>query len=502
MAYTSSKKRLHGRVTVLLTIAVLVIAVLSNTIVTTLAMRYGWFVNMNPPTLFNVSDICYQFLDTYVIDEIKDSDQKIEIIFCDEKDNILASDVMSFVHDTAEELQTAYSDNVTISYINVFERPKLARSYGVTSSSAVVIKYQDNHRVCNLQDFFLFSVKDTSTPVAYNGEKRFAIAMKAVTSADDAPMCYFTLNHGETFPDYSMLFAATDAGYMVNYLDALSFDIPEDCDLLVTYNPAQDFAVADGVSQISEINKLDAYMQSGGKYVVFVSADTFAAGGFKNLESYLATWGVTFDHKPNSAGVEECYAIRDVEHSLTTDGYTIVGKIPASGTTGGDVMKNISGTVRLSNATSISIAKDFEKNDRGDYVNGEYTLTPLLTSYASAEAWAGGRAAKRASDGFNLVTLTRHSSGAALFACTSTEFASEATMQSSVYKNEDFFLTALGEMGKTDTPIALSAQPFSDDAIRTLTTANATRLTLALTIIPTTLVLATGLIILIRRKFA
>ena len=75
-------------------------------------------------------------------------------------------------------------------------------------------------------------------------------------------------------------------------------------------------------------------------------------------------------------------------------------------------------------------------------------------------------------------------------------------MQSGVYANEAFFLTALGAMGKDDTPVTMSSQPFADDTIRTLTTRDARNLTLCLTIIPTAVVLLTGVIILIRRKFS
>lgn len=501
MVYTSSKKLRHGSISVLLTVSVVAIAILCNAICTALAMRYGWFINMNPTPLYDVTDDCFEFLDTYVMPEV-DGDDKLELIFCAEEDEVLSSDTQAFVHNTAKELQAAYSQKIKISYLNVWENPRQARAYGVTSGNDVVVKYKDSHKVCSLQDFFQFSVTDSSTPVAYNGEKRLAVAMKAVVSPD-APVCYFTLNHGEVFPDYSLLFAATDAGYMVNYLDALSFDIPENCDLLITYNPAQDFTVADDFSAYSEIEKLDAYMQKGGKYAVFVSADTFAAGGFKNLESYLATWGVTFDHEPGHEGTEECYAIRDLGHSLTTDGYTLVGKTPAAGTTGGTLMSDVKGTVRFSNATSISVAQGFERNAAGDYVNGDYTLTPLLTSHPGAEAWAGGRAVDRSADGYTLVTLSKRASdGSSLLAFTSTEFASEAAMQSSVYDNHTFFLTALSAMGKSDTPVKLGAQPFSDSTIRTLTTADATKLTLALTILPAAIVLMSGLIILVRRKFA
>lgn len=497
---TSKKKFRHGSITVLLTTAVVVAAILANAIVTALAMRYGWFINMNPDNIYPVTETCYEYLDTYVVNETENG-HKIQLIFCDDEDEILTDSTQTMIRATALELAEAYPDQVEVSYLNVWENPKLARSYGVSASTDVVVKYEDELRVCTLRDFFTFSADDSSTPIAYNGEKRLAVAMKAVVSSD-APVAYFTLNHGETFPDYSLLFAATDAGYMISYLDALSFDIPEDCGLLVTYNPAQDFTTIDGVSGYSEIDKLDAYMANGGKYMVFVSADTFSSGGFANLEGFLADWGVTFDHKKGANDIEECYAIRDTGHALSTDGYTLVGKIPETGKAA-ELMADIDGTIRLSNATSISIADDFTADNQGSFVKGNRTLTTLLTSHAGAEAWAGGRAVERTSEGFPLVTLTTdNTSGAALLACSSTGFATEVALQSAVYDNEPFLLTALGAMGKTDTPVELGNQPFAETTIYTLTTANARNITIALTAIPSIILLVVGLIVLIRRKFA
>ncbi len=497
---TSKKKFRHGSVSVLLTVAVVAAAILSNAIVTALAMRFGWFINMNPDYLYPVTDICYDYLDTYVIPETKNGD-KIEIIFCDDEENIAADGTQNIIRNTAMELAEAYPHAVEVSYLNVWERPKAARAFGVSASTDVVVKCADAHRVCTLRDFFTFSVSDSATPLAYNGEKRLAVAMKAVVTPD-APVAYFTLNHGESFPDYSLLYAATDAGYMVNYLDALSFDIPEDCGLLVTYNPAQDFTDIDGVSGYSEIQKLDAYMENGGKYMVFVSADTFNAGGFDNLEGFLAKWGVTLDHKEGAEGVEECRAIRDLNHALSTDGYTLVGKIPEAGRAA-DIMADVNGTIRLSNATAIIPAENFASDGNGSYVSGDYLMTPLLTSYEGAEAWAGGRAVDRTQTGYNFITLTTHQkNNSHLLVCTSTTFASEVAMQSGVYDNEPFLLSALGAMGKTDTPVEMSSQPFAESTIYTLTTANARNITIALTAIPTVICIASGLIILLRRKFA
>ncbi len=498
MANTASKKALrHGSITVALTVLIVAVIILLNASVTTLALRYGWYINMNPTLAYPVTDTCFDYLNTYVI---PDAREDIRIIFCDEEENIRADVTQSYVLATAEELAARYPDTVKLEYLNVWENPSVAREYGVTASTSVVVASGDAHRVCTLRDFFLFPANDNENPVAYTGEKRFAVAMKAVVSPD-APVAYFTLNHGESMSDYALMYAITDAGYLVNYLDALSFDIPEDCSLLVTYNPARDYTEVDGVSGISEIDKLDAYLSRGGKFMTFVSADTFAAGSYTNLEAYLETWGVTFDHRTGPEGIEECFAIRDTAHALTTDGYTIVGKTPDTGR-GADIMRDITGSLRAGNATGISIAESFSASG-ADFVSGTRTLTPLLRSYAGAEAWAGGRAVDRTEEGYNLVTLTEDAStGASVLVCSSLELVTEASLQSGVYDNGPFVLTAIEAMGKEDIPIHLTSQPFGDETIHIMTTAEARNITIALVAGPVVLIALVGAIVLVRRRFA
>ncbi len=498
MAKTASKKAFrHGSVTVVLTVLLVAAVILLNATVTTLAMRFGWYINMNPDYLYPVTDTCFVYMDQYVIPDAKED---IRLIFCESEEEISEDYTFSMVLNTAKELKERYPDTITIEHLNVWENPSIARSYGVKSSTSVVVISGEEHRVCTLRDFFLFPASDNQNPVAYIGEKRFAVAMKAVVSTD-SPIAYFTLNHGESMPDYALMNTIIDAGYTVSYLDALSFDIPDNCALLVTYNPARDYTEVDGVSGISEIDKLDAYLQKGGKFMTFISADTFAAGSYQNLESYLATWGVTFDHKPGAGGVEECFAIRDTAHALTTDGYTIVGTVPTAGR-GNEIMKDINGSLRAANATGITVADGFTASN-GNYVSGNRTLSPLLRSHAGAEAWAGGRAVDRTAEGYNLVTLTTDSATKGeVFVCSSIEFANEASLQSGVFDNGPFLLTALEAMGTKEVPIHLSSQPLSDNTIHILTTRQARIITVALVALPMAAALGIGLTVLIRRKFA
>ena len=210
---------------------------------------------------------------------------------------------------------------------------------------------------------------------------------------------------------------------------------------------------------------------------------------------------MSFAHDTGAEGIEECFAIRDTAHALTTDGYTLVGDIPASGR-GGRIMADLNGTLRVSNATAITVSEGFAAQN-GDFTKGSRTLTPLLRSHAGAEAWAGGRPVDRTAEGYNLVTLTSDAStNASVLVCSSTDFATESTLQSGVYDNGPFLLTAMEAMGKEEVPVSLKPQPFSDDTIHILTTANARNITIALVAVPVLVVTAAGLIVLIRRKFA
>ena len=102
MATTASKKTLrHGSVTVALTVLILVVVILLNACVTTLAMRYGWFINMNPTLLYPVTDTCFGYLDEFVIPR---AEEDIRIIFCDEEENIRADATQSYILKTAEEI--------------------------------------------------------------------------------------------------------------------------------------------------------------------------------------------------------------------------------------------------------------------------------------------------------------------------------------------------------------------------------------------------------------
>ncbi len=507
----TSRRFRYGSLSVVLTIFVIAVVVIVNVIFQTLATRYAWYIDMTSSGTFTLSDDCRDYVADNIIPLIDadnaalSEDQKIRIIFCDDKAAWEEQTVQKYLINTATELAEEFPDHIEIEYINIWNHPSLAKKYNVFADTNVVIAYGDRHVLRPLSDFYVFNSADTTTPIAYNGEKSLATGILHVAQKN-TPIAYLTVNHGETMTDSSFLNLLVDAGYTYNYLDLMNFDIPEDCELLVTYNPVKDFAINDGISVKDEIAKLDAYLEEGGAYMVFVNSDTFVAGEFVNFETYLEGWGVDFMHSP-VAGIEHCYTVKDTSQSLSVDGYTVLGNYTTNSRGANIAQAAGYSPVVFSRATCISPAEGFSAAGDGTYVSGSCTLSPILTSGENAEAWAGGAAVANASaeNPFIMMTLSeKQVSGGTgyILTCTSTTFADEDALNSPVYGNGSVLLASIETIGNDRIPTSLTSKPFADSTIDTITVAQKTYITVLLATVPALIAAVAGMIILIRRKHA
>ncbi len=507
--HSKHRRRGYGSVTVALTVLVVACAVILNAIVSTLAQRYSWYTDMDSSDeiVYSISDSCRNYFDGQILSKLKEdgTEGKIKVLFADEEKNVEQDDTLKYVLFSVRELEQMFPDAIELDFLNIWERPSEAREYGISSATDVAFIYDGRHTVAKLRDFFVFPATNSSTPTAYNGEKRIMASLLRVVN-ENSPMCYFTMNHGETLSDYELMFMVADAGYNYSFIDLLNQDIPEDCDLLITYNPMQDLTIADDVSSIDEVEKLEKYMSEGGKYMVFASADTFVSGMHANLESFLGGWGVKYDHRTGDDGIELCYNIKDSWHSLSTDGYTILGVGSGAELLGGSKKPNV-----FENATSISVSDGFVRGEDGSYsatIGGQVRkYTPLIYSYDTAEAWAGGKAVARADENpFTMMSISEQEceggKTAYLVACGATAFGAEKYMQSIVYGNSDTMASVIKYMGKSDAPTSLTSKPFYTSQIQSITTAQANITTACLSVIPAVIVAVLGFVVLIKRRYS
>lgn len=519
MKGTLKKRKLkYGSVSLCLTVAVVAAVAVFNMIASALAARYEWlYLDMRSPTVYEISDACEEYLKDCIIPEVDKINSellaneqealKLEVVFCDTENNIKKDSSIKYVYDSVCELSDIFEGYIDISHLNVWEEPSEAKKYGVSSTSDVICKFNGRYETMSITDFYVFDTEDTTSAVAYNGEKIIASCLMRITR--DTPMCYFTANHGERFNDQGLMRAIVEAGYTIGFLDTSKEDIPDDCELLITFEPSKDMVAEDAGSAVSETDKLREYMNGGGRYIVLASADTFGNGGFENFEIFLSEWGVKYAHESGTDGAENTYLIKDPSNSLTVDGYTVLSENARSGI-GANFFENSSYTNAFRNSTCIFFAESFKSDGEGNYVfdtgEAQRTVAPLLVSHSGAQAWAGGRAVLRADETspFVLMSVTEQkcSNGktAYLIASASSDLVCEELMQSSVLGNSRAIAEIIRGMGKSDVPYKLGVKPFSGTEIESLTTLTANTVTVILTVVPAFTVLAIGTVVLIRRR--
>ncbi|MBR2908403.1 MAG: Gldg family protein [Clostridia bacterium] len=481
----------------------------------------------------------------------RDESISINIYFMDDKDVLLENSRMHYVLNTAFEIEKEFPDYVKISYINIDKNPSAVQKFLTTSLSTinktdVVVEFGTEFRLIAGSRFFLYD--STSTNItAYNGEKQFASAILAVTRTE-SPICLVDMAHGEAFYDYSLLYTLEDAGFEIaiteDYLTdekikSVEEEFGGDVRLILIYNPNSDFLVSNKTSDVDEIDALDRFLDGKSSMMVFMSPQSPV---LPNLEEYLEEWGISFDRHKEGNSLSS-YMIKDPSSSLTSDGFSPVAKYVTTGL-GGQITADMRGVTYpkkliFRNAMSISYSNTYQETtfDPSDsegstdttstepYVYGSYfsngvtrSIYDLFVSSSDAVAMANGKTVAKADeyDPFRFMTVScemritqEDNYGAStvqensyVIACGSTDFATEAYLQSAVYGNTDFLLSALTVIGREPVPVGLIHKSFGDYSIDSLTTSAATVWTVVLTAIPTSAALITGVVILVKRKYA
>ena len=476
------------------------------------------------------------------------SSLKINIIFCDDEDKWNADMTTSqYIYYTARQLEAEFPDYIQLHFVNIVHNPTRLTKYGAYDNANIIIEFGTEFRLRTITDFFVANDEE-SDPWAYNGEKMFASAIMAVTRAE-SPVACLTTNHGETLPGGDeFLKTLYHAGFDVKTLDLQNEEIPNTCRLIVVYNPMKDFLTADGeVSDVDEIQKLDDYLDGGNSMMVFMSPDPKVLGTKRldNFEDFLEEWGIVFDRltevQTNPAGgvsmLNHPYMVIDHSQSLTADGLTVEGEYVTNGF-GGSVtqyMREDSSAPMMifPNAMSISYSTRFDtvyyqsedgegegywygkSSNSGTYRN----IYDIFVTSENAIARANGDESQdkkaTATDPLKLMTVTkedRHvtenndtgssiNNASYVFACGSGDFGASSILQKQSYGNTQFLEYALRIIGQEPVPVGLGINVFYDDTIDTVTTAEATRITVILAVIPALAAIVCGTVVIVRRKY-
>ena len=282
-SFMHSRKFRYGSVSVALTALFIAAVIIVNVIFTALSTKFMWYIDMTSEELYTVSEATWAALE--------DVDKDIKIIFCSDPDTLESNEMLRIVYNTALQFEERMP-NISVETINIINNPSSVQKYTMAGSTiktySVIVESGTEFRVLSVQAFYTYSDTTSETPWAYSGERKFVSTILSVTQAE-SPIACLTYTHGEKHYDYELLTLINDAGYVIQEIDLTREELPADCRLLVVFNPLTDFQVKDGISDISEIEKIDKFLDNNNAMMVFMNPNT---PPLPNFEEYLEEWGV------------------------------------------------------------------------------------------------------------------------------------------------------------------------------------------------------------------
>ena len=561
MKQGTGKKLRYGGVTAILTALIIAVIIVVNVMFSALSKKFLWYADLTAPELFTLSDNCIDLLKngdeefnsastTEIIDAIRaekkaedptfeDEDLMVRLIFCDTESAWEDSTMRLYVYQTAQQLEAAFPEYIRVEAHDILWNPSAVSKYeGVSSTAQVVIEFGTEYRVRNLDDFYEYEDDTKQTLWAYNGEKVLASSILSVTRAE-SPVAGIVTNHGEQMSE-DLLKTLELAGFTLENINLSAMPdesyegdvkdynpIPKSCRLLVICNPTSDFLEVGergDSSHLNEIDRLDDFLVGNvsgmrGSLMVFISSET----RLDNLEDYLSEdWGVVFNR---DAETGTPYRVIDESQSLD---YEIGSTIRAEYVTesaGGELTKPMWEDIAnprpiiFKDAVPLSFSPLFVQDGGSASGSSPYgtvrSVYDVFVSGENAYATVEGQKVAQATayNPLKLMTITMETeqqqenqmgdyvtNGSYVLACGSPEFASRALLQSTAYGNGAFLEHALRVVGQEVVPVNLTFKIFNDVSMDTVTTADATKYTVVLAVLPVIISLGAGIFVLVRRK--
>ncbi len=487
----TAKKYKLGAASLTMTAVIVAAVIVINAVFTQLASSMLWYFDMTGAKVFTLSDECRELL--------SDVEDEVNIYFAQPVDKLMSgedsNEYMKYIYNTALQLEKAF-DNIHVECVDVIKNPAFFEYYYNTAASnikttSVIVESNGEFRLF-ASDAFYYYDEDYTYIWAYDGEAKFAAAILQVT-ASSLPTVYFTTGHGESASKDSAVWKLYEtAGFNVEEIDLTKEDIGEDGRIIVINNPIYDFSGIEA-GEDNEVSKIDRFVDDYGCLMIF--ADSENAANLTNISEYLEEWGVKFN-----PGI----TVNDTENSISRDGREIVAKYESESTLGASLYADISKLSSMPKTVLYDAMPITLTYDESDKLMGSKITSAVLYSNGTSKTVENGEATEEGS--YPLVTLSREEGikdndyfHSYVFVCGSPEFVSDKYINSNSYANSDIILSAARLIGREKIVADLDIKVFDDTSLD-ITSAEANRWTVALTLIPAAVAAVCGITVCIRRR--
>ena len=308
----NSRKLRHGGFAALLVVAVIVITVLLNVVVSTLDNIWGLSYDLSNNKLYTISE-----------------QSKKVVSAVDEPVNIYALMQSGSESQTVENLLENYRklapDYITVTVVDPIENPTFSQQFTQESLSlnSVIVTNGDGsrYRVIDQYDMYEFGYTSSYQPYlkSFIGEQKLTNAISFVT-AEEVSNAYFLTGHQEA--------SINDLSYLTDYIegenlvvDSISItdmDKLKQGDILIIAAPKTDLSEDERLA-------LKEFLENDGYMIYLTDATCPELPGF---ESLLDLYGISVDHTlviegdENSYYRSPAYIVPQVESHAVTAGLT------------------------------------------------------------------------------------------------------------------------------------------------------------------------------------
>lgn len=484
-----TKKMKIGALAAAFTAFFVAVIVVLNGIVSVLANKFGWYVDMTSEAVFTLSDEAKGYLADLTAD--------VNIYFAAEPDELMADFDMRYVYNTAKELEAEFS-NIRVSCHDVIKHPDFFRPFYESTGTeitqkTVVFECGSESIITGYKTFFTYN--EEGDRWAYSGDYRFVSCIMRVTQ-NETPIAYFTKVHSEDSSS-GMEQILTDSGFEVRQINLRTEEIDDDARLIIINNPKNDFLGIEAESESgNEIKKLDDFLDGLGGLIVFEDPEYSAR--LTNLNEFLEEWGISFRN--------DC-TVKDPSHSMSVDGYSIVTEYPSEDNLGSGVyddLENFDSMPQTIIRKAMPI--DILWSDRSTGSSWRYVY-PMLLSHDSAELIDNHTNTVKEHGQYTLMTLSRESRVidndhyySYVMAAGTSNFANDKYLiNSNAYGNSDILRQSMKYIGRNGILADIPLRPF-DDTTSTATTLQARNYTVCVTLILPVIITVCGVVMIVRRR--
>lgn len=264
----------HGMYSVGLTAVVIAIVVVLNLIVGQLPEKYR-NIDVSNTKIYEISDTSIDFL--------KDLDEEVKFTVLAVKDQA-DERIQTFLSKYA-----SLSKQISIEWIDPVLHPSALQEYDAAENS-IIVSCEKTGKTTTVSfdsivvvDYSSYYYTGSLSESEFDGEGQLTSAVNYVTS-DGGKQIYRTAGHGEAMLPASVTELMDKSNYTVSEWNLMmNLEIPEDCDLLLMYAPANDLTEEEKDAVLS-------YLAGGGKMMLLLGdADT---AGLPNLAAVMKEYGM------------------------------------------------------------------------------------------------------------------------------------------------------------------------------------------------------------------